>query len=156
MYTFLRSVHADVNVFEDLARGDAQNAIGRFHEVIALTAGVLATERVREAETETELFSFDEKSGAIGFPLGGLHGFVLFEFLNLQLQRTTRRPMLAGWPCLLRLICFSGSGLLFSFCEGEGDSTREWARGQFSIFGAIEEKEVCEFLAEYQSQGNLK
>jgi hypothetical protein len=47
---------------------------------------------------------------------------------------------------------FSGSGLLFSFCEGERDSTRESARGQFSIFGAIEEKEACEFSGEDESQ----
>jgi hypothetical protein len=33
--------------------------------------------------------------------------------------------------------------LLFSFCEGEGDCTKESPGGQFNIFGATEEKEVC-------------
>jgi hypothetical protein len=51
---------------------------------------------------------------------------------------------------------FFGAGkLLFSFCEGEGDSTRESARGQFSIFGAIEEKEVCGFLVGMRVKKNL-
>ena len=51
---------------------------------------------------------------------------------------------------------FFGAGKLsFSFCEGEGDSTRESARGQFSIFGAIEEKEVCGILVRMGVEKNL-
>ena len=51
---------------------------------------------------------------------------------------------------------FFGAGkLLFSFCEGEGDSTRESARGQFSIFGATEEKEVCGILVRMGVKKNL-
>jgi hypothetical protein len=50
---------------------------------------------------------------------------------------------------------FRGRELLFSFCEGEGDCTKESAEGQFSIFGAIEEKEVCGFVGRMRVKKNL-
>lgn len=41
-------MQGDVNVFEDLARGDAENAVARFDEVVASAAGVHASENVGE------------------------------------------------------------------------------------------------------------
>ena len=61
-------MQGDVNVFEDLARGDAENAVGGFDEIVALAAGVLPAERVGEGEAGGELFGFDEEAGAIGDP----------------------------------------------------------------------------------------
>lgn len=51
--------HGDVDVFKDLARGDADDAVGGFDEVVALASGVLAAERVDKAEAGVELFGFD-------------------------------------------------------------------------------------------------
>jgi hypothetical protein len=42
--------HRDVNVFEDLARRDAENSLEGFHEVVTLAAAVLTTESIGEAE----------------------------------------------------------------------------------------------------------
>jgi len=82
-------------------------------------------------------------------------GFVLVGVFNIQFQGATGRPV---WPVgVVSVACFvfRGRELLFYFCEGEGDSTRESARGQFSIFGAIEEKEVCGLLVRLRVKKNL-
>ena len=60
-----------VNVLEDLPRGDAQNTVGGFDEVIALAAGVLTAESVGEGEAGGELFGFDQKASAIRDPWSG-------------------------------------------------------------------------------------
>jgi len=60
-----------VDVFEDLTGRDAENAVGGFDEIVALAAGVLATERVGEGEAGGELLGFDEEAGAIGGPWVG-------------------------------------------------------------------------------------
>jgi hypothetical protein len=57
-----------VDVLENLAGRDAVTAIGRFDEVVALAAGVLAAERVGEGEAGSELPGVDQKTGAIGDP----------------------------------------------------------------------------------------
>jgi hypothetical protein len=75
-YLFLFGIHYHVNVFEDVARGDAEDAVKRFDEVVAFASGVLAAERVGKAEIATELFCLNEKSGAIGLPLDGFHGLI--------------------------------------------------------------------------------
>jgi hypothetical protein len=51
---------------------------------------------------------------------------------------------MTGW-FLFRLLIL-GSGIIVGFVRSEGDCSSERARGQFSIFGAIEEKEACGFL----------
>jgi hypothetical protein len=43
--------HRHVDVLEDLARGDADDAFGGFDEIVAFAAGVLASEGVDEAES---------------------------------------------------------------------------------------------------------
>lgn len=76
LLTRLRRValHGDVNVFENLTRGDADNAVGRFDKIVALAAAVLAAKRVDEAETGVELFCFDQKACAVSLPLWDSHG----------------------------------------------------------------------------------
>jgi hypothetical protein len=66
--------HRDVNVFEDLAWGDAENAFAGFHEIVALAATVRAAERVRETKRGVELFGFDQKTRAVCLPLDRFHG----------------------------------------------------------------------------------
>ncbi|SPE28479.1 hypothetical protein SBA2_40042 [Acidobacteriia bacterium SbA2] len=61
--------HGDVDVLEDAARGDAEHAVGRFDEIVALASAVLAAEMVDEAETGTELLGFDEEACAVCLPL---------------------------------------------------------------------------------------
>jgi len=56
---FLAQGHGDVDVLEDAARGDAEDTVGGFDEVVALASAMLAAEMVDEAETGTELFGFD-------------------------------------------------------------------------------------------------
>lgn len=87
-------IHADVNVFEDVARGDAENAVGRLDQIVAPAAGVLAAQRIGEGEAARELFCVDEKSGAIGFPLGILHVLVGFRF----------QVLCASWPSRLAVL----------------------------------------------------
>ena len=48
--TLVLGEHGDVDVLEDLARGDADDAVGGFDEVVAFAAGVLTSEGVDEAE----------------------------------------------------------------------------------------------------------
>jgi len=50
---------SDVNILKNLARGDADDPIGRFDQVIALASGVLPSEWIHEAEAGSELFGFD-------------------------------------------------------------------------------------------------
>lgn len=63
----------DVNVFKDLARSDAENAIEGFDQIVPATSTVLAPEVVGEAERCGELFCFDEEPGAVRLPFRGFH-----------------------------------------------------------------------------------
>ena len=72
----IAGVHGDVDVFEYLARSDAENSLEGFDEVVPLTAAVLATERIGEAEIGVELFGFDQKSSAVCLPFIFCHGAV--------------------------------------------------------------------------------
>jgi hypothetical protein len=56
---FARQGHGDVDVLEDQARGDAEDAFERFDEVVPFTTAVLAAEMVDEAEGGAEFFGFD-------------------------------------------------------------------------------------------------
>ena len=44
------TAHGHVDVFEDLARSDAENSLERFNEVVPLAAAVLTAESIGEAE----------------------------------------------------------------------------------------------------------
>jgi hypothetical protein len=59
VFRFAPQGHGDINVLEDAARGNAENTIGGFDEVVASASAVLAAEVVDEAETGAELFGFD-------------------------------------------------------------------------------------------------
>jgi len=63
----------DIDILEDLARGDAENAVGGFDEVVALAAGVLTAEGVGEGEAGGELLGLDQKASAIGCPWSCFH-----------------------------------------------------------------------------------
>ena len=60
--------HGDVDVLENLARSDAENAVEGFDQVVALAATVLASKMVGEAETRAELLGLDEEPCAIRLP----------------------------------------------------------------------------------------
>jgi len=63
-----------VDVFEDLAGGDAKNSVGGFDEVVAFASGVLTAESVGEGEAGGQLLGFDQKASAVGGPgVGWLH-----------------------------------------------------------------------------------
>lgn len=66
--------HGDVDVLEDLAGSDAENAVEGLDEVVALAATMLASEMIGEAERGAELLGFDEEASAIRFPFDGFHG----------------------------------------------------------------------------------
>jgi hypothetical protein len=55
----LAGLQGDVNVFEDLAGGDAENAVAGFDEIVAFASGVLTAEDVSEGEAGGELLGFD-------------------------------------------------------------------------------------------------
>jgi hypothetical protein len=66
---FVAQGHGDVDVLEDAARGDAENTVGGFDEVVAFASAMLAAEMIDEAEAGTELFGFDQETRAICLPL---------------------------------------------------------------------------------------
>ena len=61
--------HGNVDVLEDAAGGDAEDAVGGFDEVVTFASAVLAAEMIDEAERGAELFGFDEETGAVRLPL---------------------------------------------------------------------------------------
>ena len=84
--------HGNVNVFEDLARGDAEDTIGGLDQIVAFATAVLAAEVIGEAEAGTELLSLDQKTGAIGLPFHYFHVVIRW----LRLSATDAPPRL---PC---------------------------------------------------------
>jgi hypothetical protein len=71
--------HGNVDVLEDAARGDAEDAVGGFDEVVAFASAVLAAEVVDEAESGTELFGFDQGACAVRLPFQWFHGALTRE-----------------------------------------------------------------------------
>jgi len=69
IHSFPDQRHGNVNVLEDLAGSDAHDAVGRFDEVVAFASGVLATERIDEAEAGTELLGLHQEASAVRLPL---------------------------------------------------------------------------------------
>jgi hypothetical protein len=51
--------HRDVNILKNLARGDAQDAVTGFDQVVTFAAAVPAAQMIDEAETGAELPGFD-------------------------------------------------------------------------------------------------
>ena len=60
--------HGNINVLEDATRGDAEDAIAGFHQVVASATAVLAAEVIGEAEAGVELLGLDQESSAVRFP----------------------------------------------------------------------------------------
>ena len=60
--------HWDVNVLEDLATGDADDAVGGLDEVVPFASAVLAAELVGETESGTELLGLNQEACAVGLP----------------------------------------------------------------------------------------
>jgi hypothetical protein len=56
---FVRGEHQHVDIFEYFARSDADDAIGRFDEVVAFASAMLAAEVIDETERRVELLGFD-------------------------------------------------------------------------------------------------
>ena len=55
----LSSRDRHIDVLEDLTGGDAENAFGRFDEVVAFASGVLTAEKIGEGEAGGELLGCD-------------------------------------------------------------------------------------------------
>lgn len=72
--SFFTLRHGDVDVFENLARSDAENAFGGFDQVVALAAAVLTPEVIGEAEGVLEFLGFHQEAGTIGLPFHRSHG----------------------------------------------------------------------------------
>ena len=51
--------HLNIDVFEDVARGNAEDAFVRFDEVITFASAMLAAEVIGEAERGSELLGLD-------------------------------------------------------------------------------------------------
>jgi hypothetical protein len=79
-----------IDIFEDLTRRYAENAVGGFDEVVALAAGVLPSERVGEGEAGGELFGFDQKTGAVGDPWIGRNQFSVLRVWQRLRMRAKR------------------------------------------------------------------
>ena len=58
----------DINVLENLARGDAEHTVGSLDQIVAFATGVLTAEYVGECEAGGELLGFDQKTGAVSDP----------------------------------------------------------------------------------------
>ena len=54
-----RRAHEDVNILENLPRGDAQNSVVGLNQVVAFASAMLPAEMVGEAEVGAELLRFD-------------------------------------------------------------------------------------------------
>jgi hypothetical protein len=129
LHLSLNGFHGDVDVFENAARRDGDNAVG-FDEVVPGVSALLATESVNETEGRAESASADGEAGAIGLPVvvlfvvaGGVRNFLIV----LEHSRFTGRARGA-------LICFGA-------CVGEG--TQRARRGQFHKIGAVVGKVAC-------------
>lgn len=57
-----------VDIFENLAGGDAANAVRKFDEIVSLLTGMFASQGIGESERSGELFGFDKETRAIGDP----------------------------------------------------------------------------------------
>lgn len=66
--------HGDVDILKNLAGGDAEDAFGRLDQVVALTAAMLASEVIGEAEGVIEFLGFHQEAGAVGLPFNRSHG----------------------------------------------------------------------------------
>ena len=69
----------DINIFEDLTRSDAKNAVGGFDEVVALASGVLTAEHVSEGEAGGELLGLDQKASTVGDPRSCFHELLFWS-----------------------------------------------------------------------------
>ena len=123
---FIRLGHGHVNIFEDAARSDAEDAVRGLDEIVAFASAVLAAEMVDEGKSGGDLFRLNQKAGPVGFPL--------FQF-HLKLPRYGHRAE-SFQRIPVRLFSLNGVNI---FCESESECTSEMSDGQFSIFGASEE-----------------
>jgi hypothetical protein len=62
--------HCNVDILENVFRRDAAGPIGRFDQVVACDAPVLAAEYIDESERFGQLPGPNQKSGAINVPFG--------------------------------------------------------------------------------------
>jgi hypothetical protein len=130
-FRFIEKRYGNVNVFEDAARSDAEHAVGGFDEVVTFASAVLAAEMIDEGEVGSELFGFDQETCAIGLPFLRFH-VALPRVRVVRLNRVN--PTRFARPVGIEMLCAS-----------EGDCTSETGVGQFSIFGAVEEKSMANF-----------
>ena len=123
LHVGLRCLHGDVDVFENAARGNGDDAVG-FNEVVAGVSALLATESINETEGRAEGASADGEAGAVGLPVvvglvdaGGVRNFLFV----LEHSRFTGRARVA--------LSFRNA------CVGE--VTQRERRGQFHKIGAV-------------------
>jgi hypothetical protein len=62
-------IKRDIDVLENLARGNATRSIGGEHQVVSWAAGMLASETVDESERLVELPGANQKASAVRRPI---------------------------------------------------------------------------------------
>jgi hypothetical protein len=65
--------HRNINVFKNLPRCNANDAFGRFNQVVALSSNMLAAQAINKAQAGSESLGLHQKAGAIGFPFFRFH-----------------------------------------------------------------------------------
>jgi hypothetical protein len=148
LQTHILQTHGDINVLENPSRRDADYALRRFHQIVTLAPRVLTAQAVDERKIASKPPGFDQKARAVSLPLSRFH-VALPQGLSL-----CRHPR----PSVERLPLHSTSpGTFFSRLSapapallGSSDRkcTGETAAGQFSIFGAVEEKNLLRIRAD--------
>ena len=68
--------HGDVNIFEDVARSDAEHTLVRLDQIVSLAPAMLASEVIDEAESGGELFGFYQETSAVRLPFGRFHEYL--------------------------------------------------------------------------------
>ena len=58
----------DINVFKEVARSDAAQAVGRLDQVVSGLAGMFTAQHVGEDEWLSQLTSVHEETSAVGGP----------------------------------------------------------------------------------------
>ncbi len=74
--------HLDIDVFENMARGDAENALIGFDEIITLASAMLTSEMIGEAEGGGELLGFDKETSSIRLPFRRFHDALTWVALS--------------------------------------------------------------------------
>ena len=118
--------HGHINIFEDVARSDAENPFIGFDQVVSLASAMLATKMIGEAESGSELLGFDRKRVRYVFHSCRFHGAIDLRRLAVVGLTDCRYPL-----------TFPGLESGVFFVKAKENVRAKCDAGQFSIFGAM-------------------